>query len=254
MDKKHISQNNHNDITLKIENQQFFKEARQWYFYKFCKPISERYFWLFLLLTLTISGFILYREISDWYPLKNVRPIILLNKDAEYIQIVKKMNNPDKNADLAILRHLITNYIKMREEFLKGSLNLIKIDTRLKKISNNSSREITKDFQNIFSLNNQENPLIRLGKNGARYTEILDVKINIKKKSFLEKLASTNYLTLPSNAIVIFKTEEHTGNEKKIEFWRAVISFNYSGVIIDKEKNTLSLEEFTVTDYQKSNI
>ncbi len=254
MDKKNISNIQRNNLAEKIENKEFFKEARDWYFYKFCKPISERYFWIFTVFCLIIGMMSLYNEVSAWYPLKNTKPIILLNKDSEYVQIVRKMENPDKNPDLAILRHLIKNYILMREEYLIGSLNLIKIDNRLKKVSNNSSREITKDFQNIFATNDINNPMLRLGNSGTRYVEFLDFKIEIEEKNFLERLASNIYSSLPSKATIIFKTDENTNNKKKIEYWKLDMSFNYSGVVIDKEKNTLTLEEFTVIDYQKKNF
>lgn len=254
MDKKQIYNIKKNNLAESIESGEYFKEAREWYFYKFCKPISEKYFWLFLLISLLISIIPLYNEISAWYPLKNSKAIILLNKDPEYVQIVKKMENPDKNPDLAILRHLIKNYVQMREEYLPGSLNLLKIDNRLKKISNNSSREITKDFQNIFATNDNINPMLRLGKFGIREVEFLDFKIDVKEKSLLEKLLSNNYISIPNKATVIFKTEETIINKKNTEYWNLNIAFIYSGVLIDKEKKTLTLEEFTVTDYQKTNF
>ena len=220
MDKKQIYNIKKAKLTESIENGEYFKEAREWYFYKFCKPISEKFFWLFILVLLLVSIIPLYSEISAWYPLKNSKAIILFNKDPEFVQIVKKMENPDKNPDLAILRHLLKNYVQMREEYLPGSLNLVKIDNRLKKISNNSSREITKDFQNIFATNDNINPMVRLGKFGTREVEFLDFKIEVEEKSLFEKLLSNTYISLPNNAVVIFKTEENIINKKTTKYWR----------------------------------
>jgi len=96
--------------------------------------------------------------------------------------------------------------------------------------------------------------MVRLRKFGTREVEFLDFKIDVEEKSLLEKLLSNNYISIPNKATVIFKTEETIINKKTTEYWKLNIAFIYSGVLIDKEKKTLTLEDFTVTDYQKTNF
>ena len=197
-------------------------------------------------------GDVYKRQIQSWYPLKVSRPIVLVNKDAELKQVVKKMENPYNNPDYAILRYLVKNYVKMREEFLPGSLDLLQIDHRVKKISNNSTREISKEYQRIFDNNNFSNPLIRLGRSGFARVRFQDINLDIKKPSFWDQVRGGKQLMqMPKAASVTYQVQERSAQKTRIENWKVIMNFNYAGVIIDKENNSLTLTDFTVTDYKK---
>ena len=101
-----------------IDNGSYFDNAMSWYISKFCKPISERLFWFIIILFFSFFIYHLQDQIRSWYPIKIQRPIIIYNDNVEMKQVVKKMHNPYKNADYAILEHIIKNYVQMREEFL----------------------------------------------------------------------------------------------------------------------------------------
>jgi len=246
---------NYEYITQSIEDGSYYKRALDWYLFKFCKPISERIYWFIVAALFVIMIYKLYNQIQDWYPLKINRPIVLINTDSEFKQVVRKMENPYRNADYAILRYLIRNYIKMREEYLKGSIDLLKIDHRLKKITNNSTREISKEFQKIFDTDDLRNPLKRLGRSGSRKIEVISLNLDIKKLSFFDRIKKFNKLIeMPRNAVVTYKVYETSARRKKEELWQVRVTFNYAGVIIDSEKNNITLTEFTVTDYKNKKL
>ncbi len=242
-------------IAAQIDDGVYFDDAQNWFYLKFLKPTSDRVFILVVGLVIFFASFNLYLQIRAWFPLKVNRPIVLVNKDTQFKQVVKKMPNPYRNPDYAILRNLLVNYVEMREQFFQGSIDLLKIDQRLKKISNNSTREVAKEYQEIFDYNDLRNPIKRLGGLGSRRVTIQQVNLDIKQESFFTQASRFNSLIeMPRNAEIIYEAHESTAKKKSTERWRAFIKFNYSGVIIDKENNNLTLTEFTVIDYENSKL
>ena len=242
-------------VAESIDNGSYFDDALEWYIQKFCRPISERVFWFAAVLFFMFFMYSLQSQITSWYPLKINRPIIIYNKNVQMKQVVDKMDNPYHNADYAILRYLIKNYIQMREEFLKGSLTLIKVDNRLKRVANNSTKEVSRDYQRIFDLDGVKNPIKRLGRPGSRRIRFREIILDIKKLSLFDKVKRFNKLIeLPRAATVIYEATEETLRHKKRSIWKIKLKFNYSGVILDTENKNLTLTEFTVTDYQQERI
>ena len=147
-------------------------------------------FWGAILIFFVIFTYVLQQQILAWHPLKEKRPIIIYNDNSMMKQVVDKMSNPYNNADYAILSYLIKDYIMVRENFLKDSTDLLKIDQRLKKVVNNSTVEVARDYRTLFTLENIRNPIKRLGKLGIRKIKIIDIKLDIKDLSFLERYLS----------------------------------------------------------------
>ena len=246
-------QQNFAEIAEQIEDKSYFDEGLKWYYTKFCSPISERVFWLIVVLSFGFFIFILQNQISSWFPLKINRPIIIYNKDVTMKQVVKKMDNPYRNADYAILNYLIKNYVEMREEFFKDSLDLLRLDNRLKRVANSSTKEVSRDYQKIFDLDDTRNPIKRLGKGGTRKIQITNISLDIKKLSLFERAKGFNKLIeLPRYAIISYNVIEKTSRFQRVEEWQVKMNFNYSGVVIDK--NNLTFGEFIVTDYKSQRI
>ncbi len=253
--KRKVAPKNSIDIASSIEDGTYYNKAVEWYLFKFCRPLSDRIYWFVILAIYSLAVLILYTQIKSWYPLKVSRPIVLVNEDSRFKQVVMKMKNPYQNADLALLDYLLGNYVKMREEYLQGSLDLLEIDNRLKKVANNSTREITKEYQKIFDGNDQTNPIKRLGKSGSRKVAILSTDLGIKEFTFFENLMRINRLIeMPKDAKIRYMVKEVSARRNKQELWEAHISFNYTGVIIDKDINKIIINEFTVTDYKNNKI
>jgi type IV secretory pathway component VirB8 len=240
------------DISQSIEDKSYFQDGLSWYMHKFCSPLSERFFWSFILILSAILLYALQQNISAWYPLKEKRPIIIHNSDTKFKQVVKKMEQSYNQADYNILNYLIKNYVLMREDFDNNSTNLLEVDQRIKKIANNSTMEVTREYQKLFSLNNARNPIKRLGKSGKRKIKITNIDINIVKRSLWEKAFNFNkVIALPRFATIYYKSTEKVGSRVSIEHRQVNMGFNYSGVIIDHSKNSFILEKFIVTDYQQ---
>lgn len=255
MSKQHIEQEHNIDINSSIEDGTYYAKAMDWYFFKFCRPISDRVYAFIIMLLYLIAVYMLYIQIKSWFPLTVNRPIVLVNKDAQFKQVVAKMENPYKNADLALLTFLLKNYVNIREEYIEGSLDLLKIDNRLRKVTNNSTREIAKEFQGSFDASDAKNPIKRLGKAGSRKINILSVDLDIKEQTLFEKITRINkIIELPRSAVIRYEAKELSSRREKEEVWEAEISFNYAGVIINKESKEMILTDFTVTNYKNKKI
>lgn len=242
-------------VAESIDDGSYFEDAISWYIVKFCNPIAERVFWVIILIFFSFFIYHLQSQLRSWYPLKIQRPIILYNKDVKMKQVVQKMQNLHNNADYAIVRYLIKHYVQMREEFLKDSLDLLKIDNRLKRVANNSTREVSRDYQKLFDSDDIRNPLKRLGRTGTRKIEIIDIDLQIKELSMFEKAKKFNKLIeLPTTAVITYRANEQTARNKTTGVWRIEISFNYGGVIIDAKNKDLTFGGFTVNDYKQRRV
>ena len=234
-----------------IKDKSYFKEGLDWYLAKFCFPISGKFLWAIIVILLIFINIKLYKQIEEWFPIITKKPIVLINTDSEYKQVVKKMDNPHRDTNLAILEYLIINYIRTREEFNKGSLDLLKIDTRLRNIANISSRNIYRSYKKIFYAKTKENPIKRLGNSGIRKVNIISVNIDLGKQNLLQKLTLKRKTTAPTKAIIIFQTIEKKQNKNTVQKWQLNLTYRYSKTQIktqDKEK-IFTPPEFIVNEY-----
>ncbi len=247
-------------ISKDIEEGQYFDNAFNWHCEKFLKVYLERNILLVIFVLLVICVTILFFQIKAWFPLRVNAPVVIETSiDSDFYLTMDKMSHRYKNPDYAILSYLLRNFVRLMEEYKKGDLDPLKIDGRIRKISNNTTKEIAKVFADNFSQNNKKNPVYRFGKSGTRRVEFGPITLLGIDESFLNQVKSfgKKVFKLPSEAIVSFTTIEKNflGDVTK-EKWTVRVNFLFSGVLLEDNggKRKMSIPEFTITNYRVTKI
>ena len=255
-------------LAVHIEDKSYFHHGLKWHEEKYIYPIYSKNIYLISLFIVIITALLLFSQIKDWYPLSIQKAIILENDDIiNKKQFLTKMSDKYKNSDYAVLEYLLRYYIKLNEEYIKGSLDILSLDRRVKKIAGNSTPEVTKKFQKIFEANDSSNVIYRVGVNGSRLATIENFELIGVDESFLNqflKFGNVRYF-IPSNAIAKIKVvEKSLIKETVTEFYNVNIDFVFSGVIFSNyqsekdgkmvDHQNIEIPQFYVTNYNKTKL
>lgn len=243
------------DIAKDVKSGKYFEDAIEWHCEKYLKVWQERNIFFVIFIVLIICAAMLFGQIKAWFPLKIGRPVVIeTSVDSDHYLTMNKMSTRYKNPDYAVLSYLLRNYVRLMEEYKKGDLNPLKIDSRIRKVANNTTKEISDNFANIFYQTSIENPLYRFGNSGRRRVDFKQINLTGIDESFANQIKSfgRKAFKLPTDATVFFNTEERNFlGEVKVQRWRAKIDFIFSGVILQEDKNRkeISIPQFVITNY-----
>lgn len=140
-------------------------------------------------------------------PLKTFAPyVVTVDQNTGYLEVAKSLNDGQLSEDQAITESNLVQYVSYREQY-----NPAVLKENYEKIALMSGGDALKEFQELWSAQNPDNPSIRLGAKSS-------INIKIKSVSFLnDKTASVRFLK---------ETREH--DQIKISHWNAIIQFQYS--------------------------
>lgn len=245
-----------------IEEGSYFKDATNWYFFRYLSPICDRTMLLFGFIIAVIVTFFLYEMIKSAFPLVEEKPIFILEKDASIyfphlIALKPKKGEVgyDRNletVDEAILKYLIKSYIIERESFDFSDANIAEVNRKFNYLQSTSSARQYQLFQMIMGKENPESPINFFGKPVTKTVEIESIKL-IKKeyKGFVDQAKYFLTHDIPTEAeirfVVITKraiTKEDIKESR--ERFLSKISFSFDGVLKEK-KDKLN---FIVSQYR----
>jgi len=238
-------------VKATVADGSYFRDAKDWYIFRYVYPICERTILFFATIFSSIVAYILVITAIESLPLKQEIAIIVRPKDQfKYFSVVKKLNDSTElqNIDQAVTKYLITQYVKKREGFDFRKTNLKGLNDQLNYIKNNSSASEYQKFQNLLSRENENSPINYFGKDFQRLVDIESI-------SFLKP----NNLTLVDKARDFVKVE--VPNEVNIKYrivtkinsinifnerYVAIIKFKFSGVDVQSK----SAPSFVVNEYK----
>jgi type IV secretory pathway component VirB8 len=242
-------------LSSMIESKAYYKKALDWYLEKYLRAFVNRSLWFSICASCVVILFVLYHQIQSWYPQIVTMPIVIGNDDVVKNKLIVTPLDPDKKyaiSDLAILEYVLKYYVKLWEEYDQGDLNILRLDSRMKKINNLSSKEVLSDFQKNMYDPTAISPIIRLGSAGESNVKFSLFEFVRDRREFVDLLFSLNKknFNMPRRAFVNFLKEEVDATGKKTsEKRQAIIDFEFSGVIYDTETEELTLEKFKVNEY-----
>lgn len=217
-----------------IESKQYFKDARDWYNWKYMLPMTHRVWTFYVALAVFIVLLSLIMNINKLLPIKErltyginvVSDIRMGETQAKVIEMAgfEGVNAPHR----FIASNLIRNYVEVRENFVYGQ-----IKKQYNYVKESSTRLVFKRYYNFMSVNNPDSPIMRYQQFATRNININDIKFLSNRK------AKVRFV---SRAVDI--------NSKEFEklYWEADISFNMSKV--GRRVPTGTKFKFTVTDYK----
>ena len=140
-------------------------------------------------------------------PLKTFAPyVITVDKNTGYMEVTAGLKKGRLSEDEAVTQANLVQYVSYREQY-----NPAVLKDNYEKIALMSGGVALKEFQELWSAQNPENPSIRLGAKSS-------VDVKIKSVSFLnDKTASVRFLK-----------ETHENERIKISHWNAILQFQYA--------------------------
>lgn len=110
------------DLNKSIENGEFFREARQWYMYKYIFPVIERSMLIAVSIASVITAIVSISIVLETLPTLNRKvPVAITIKDTDksnYIYIYPLQKPEDKeNPNVAVGRYLVAKFVEMYERY-----------------------------------------------------------------------------------------------------------------------------------------
>jgi type IV secretion system protein VirB8 len=224
------------EITEKIRSGEFFQESREMYDFTVHDPMAERYLYLLITSLAALIFLISFIGMRGLYPLKVTVPFIVnsTNLVDEVPHIRSLLSYKGEDPSQAVLNFIITNYIKLREEY-----DIENFDRNLSGVKSQSTEEVFAEFDRMVDPKNPASPVMLYQRHSVRKINIYSMKPSRDQANVLE---------------VMFEASIEGRNEIRKSRWQANISFNYSGVELDRETDTIKPFSFLVTQYKVKRI
>ena len=251
-------------IKESVNDGDFFKDSRDWYLFKYVSPISDRAFLIVTLICLISLIYITKTMGDSLFPLKVNQPIFIPKKNyeegatsAKIIKLKPKNNEQNfdpevQNFDDSILKFLLINYVKNREEFDFSKSNIEDVNKKFNRIKSNSNLREYKNFQAIMSKDNKNSPIQFFGKNVKKTITLDSIKFyRPKPKNLGQKILFFIANATPLEADIRFssttKIVDEFGTEKKTyEVFLAKIKYDYQPIFKNDSQTKIG---FSVNKY-----
>jgi type IV secretory pathway component VirB8 len=254
-----------NLVKNSVDNKTYFKDAVNWYLFRYVSPVCDRSLLIFSTIIASISLFFLLELFDSSFPLVRPFPIVIGAKDQtstypSLLKIKPKANDTFSNkltydpniltVDEAFCRYLLINYVNERESYNYSKAKIEDIIKKMTHIRNTSSSDEYAQFQVIMDKKNQNSPVKYFGRDVFRTVNVQSIKfIRQEPKDFSEKAMTFLSIKMPTQAEIRFIATT-TNNENELskeikEKYLAKINFFFSGT--SKNGKTLNL---TVNSYK----
>jgi type IV secretory pathway component VirB8 len=251
-------------IKTSVDDGSYFKDALNWYFFRYLTPICDRTLLIFGAITAAVVLFCLVQMVRSAFPLVETAPIFIPARDQSLyfpslIELKPKKNekgyDPNiTNVDDAVLKYLLSSYITTRESYDFSKAEIEDVNIKFNRIKNTSSAEEYKNFQLIMSKDNPNSPVNDFGQGRIKITKIESVKlIKQEPKNFTQQAKLFLSKNLPTDAEVKFSVttkvtnpDDNSVTENKENFL-VRINFTFSGVSRDQSNRQLG---FIVNKYK----
>ena len=231
----------------------YFKDARDWYIFRYVQPVCERTMLFFAAL---ITGFITYVLVITTIgslPIKQEVPVAIRPTDqSRYFPVIKPLKDSAdlKTIDESVSKYLLIQYVKKREGYDFRKSNIVALNNQMNYIRNNASSQEYRDFQGFLDKNNPDSPIIYFGRDFQRIIDINSVEFPQKEANTM--IDTAKYFVsndLPNNANIKYTiTTKLNSVNTSTQKYLVKINFKFSGV--NSKKTTDSKLGFTVVSYK----
>ncbi len=248
-------------IKSSVEDGVYFKDALNWYFFRYVTPICDRTLLIFGAIIASVVLFFLYQMIDSALPLVEKVPVFVAAQDQSVsfpnIITLKPKKGEDgydqeiKTVDEAVIKYLLTVYIKDRESYDFSKAEAEDVNRKFNRLKNLSSAEEYRNFQLIMSPDNPESPIKNFGQPVNKFANVESVRFIRKEAAGFANQAKI-FLSnqIPSEAEVRFstvlKTASDQGAKEEKERYLAKVKFDFESVKKDQKGSI----KFTVNSYK----
>ena len=239
-------------IKQSVKDGYYFKDAMEWYIFRYVNPICERTMLFFIAVLCLLISYVLVSIIFNSLPLVEHVPVVIKAKDtSRYIPVIKSLRNSEdiRTIDEAVVRYLLIEYLKNRESFDFRKADIEVLNKKFAAIRNNSSITEYRAFQAFMSKDNPSSPIMNWGKNITRSVKITSFAFKrIELNNFVDRAKDFMSIEVPSEVEIRYNavnSDNGTIDDKQI--YLAKIKFNFPGIDAKNLKKNL---EFTVVEYK----
>lgn len=249
-------------IKESVLNGQYFKDARDWYIFRYITPICDRALLMTMIIVICSTLYTVKIIGDSIFPLVVSQAIFIPPNDptiyeTKLIKIRPKKNEANfdpevQTFDESILKYLIVNHVKVRESFDFSKGKIEDVNKKFSHVKNNSTFREYKNFQAIMSKDNKNSPIHYFGKNVKRTIAINSIKFKRREgRNAIEKALFFIANTPPLEADVDFTTttiSTNDINEKDYKYERFLTKIKYDYQQIFKNTRQSSVG-FTINQY-----
>lgn len=242
----------------------YFKDALDWYLFRYVSPICDRTLLLFGSMVAAVVLYFLIQLVEGAFPLVVEEPIFIRSVDqTEYfpnlIEIKPKKGedgfDPEiKTVDEAYAKFLLSHYVKDREGYDFSKAEVDEVNKKFNHMRNLSSASEYRNFQAVMSKDNPNSPIRNFGLNVVKTVEIDSVKFTREQaKDFASKARLYLSNNIPTEAEVRFTATTKTIDESsqntntRKDRFVAKINFTFDGVNKDAKSGPIN---FAVNSYR----
>ena len=250
-------------IKASVADGSYFKDAINWYFFRYVTPICDRTMLIFGAIIASVVLYFLVQMVQSAFPLVEEVPVFIKAQDqsVSFPNLVALKprkgqagyDSSVKTVDEAIAKYLIATYVKDREGFDFIKAEIADVNNKFNRIRNTSSAAEYRNFQLVMSKDNPESPINHFGQPVTKRVEIESIKLVQKEEQDFAHRAR-EYLTnkIPTEAEVRFSTVTRVKNvessnpEETRDRYIVKISFVFDGV----NKDGRGMLNFNVNGYK----
>jgi type IV secretion system protein VirB8 len=242
-------------INATVEDGSYFKDARDWYIFRYIYPVCERTLLFFIASIAGLVTYILAITIINAFPITQESPVVIHSKDQSvYFPVIKPLKDSIEltTIDEAVIKYLSTKYLQKREAYNFRKFDIRSLNDRLNYIKNNSSSQEYINFQTFLNKSNPRSPILYFGKDFQRSVNIDMVSFPRRNTDDLIKKAKDMLSSQIPKMIDIRYTITNKINSKtsSTEKYLTRLSFTFSGV----QQESQSKLNFNVTSYKTYNL
>lgn len=253
-------------IKSSVADGSYFKDALDWYMFRYVTPFCERTILVFASILTAVVMFFLVEMIKQAFPLVEEIPIVIRSFDQsryfpDLVELKSKkgmngvISSSSDSVDEAVARYLLGSYVKNRENFDFSEAEIQDVNDMFGRIKNVSSLPVYKDFQLFMSKDNPESPINQFGLNVSKKVEIESINFikQEQKRDFAQMAKNFITVKIPTEAEVRFVATTITKDDNMIVIkqekvqYLAKINFSFGGINKDRKEGVL---DFMVNGYK----
>ncbi len=218
-------------IAEKVRSGEYFREAKSMYDVSVNDPMSERYFYVFVTTVALLTLMFSVMAVRELYPLKRPVPFIYALNDVleDLPSITPLRSSYQQTTDEAVLFFMAKTFVAHYEGY---NINLL--ERNYGGIEHHATPEVFAGYQRMIQTGNPDSPVVKYQRHTARIIDPVSVQ---------RLLSPANTVEVVYDATLISAEGSSRSRHK------ATISYDYSGVEIDKKTGMVNPVSFTVTRY-----
>lgn len=212
-------QNPHDDsLARRIENGEYFDEAREWYHLLYTRPISQRIFFIIVACFAGLFMVVAVTSVLNLLPIVPRVPFAIYTQSMdENIPSMQRFKGAGESADPAIMRFYLTSYIQRKEGYSANKLTANRAF-----VMQHSLPEVGNAYLRGIDQANAQSPL-RL------YGQTRSLAVEIHQVQFLKQPAES---AAAQQAQIDFSTIVMTNESQQKTDWTALVSYEYTNLVI----------------------